>query len=189
MFDWLFEGRTIVYVLLGVAAAALLYLGFTRKRRGLLVAGGIVAALIGLYFLLDRLVETDREQIRRSLSDMADAVKAADTERILSHISPKFSAWGMDRAAFRGYVDRNLRGRLVDELLIWDVAFPNGGTPTANGTIEVTFRAKPKSARLGMTPDFRGEATFARDSDGQWKMTGFKIFNPLIDASTPLERP
>ena len=57
MFDWLFEGRVSVYVLLGVAAALLLYAGRARRQKSLLLAGGIVACLIGLYYLLDRFVE------------------------------------------------------------------------------------------------------------------------------------
>ncbi len=190
VFDWLFEGRTSVYVLLGVAAVGLLYLGNQGKRRALLAAGAIAAALIGLYFVLDRVVETDREQVKRQLFEMAEEVKTGNTDRIISHLSPKFSVWGMDRSAFRGYVDSRLSGRLIEELAIWDVAFPDGGTPAADGSLRVTFNAKPKAARLGTTPHFLCEATFLRDTDGPWRMTGFKIFNPPpLDGKTPIERP
>ena len=149
-----------------------------------------MAVLVGLYFLLDRFVETDREQVKRQLMEMADEVKHGDAERIVSHLSPKFSVWGMDRSAFRNYVESGLRGRLISELVVYDIAFPDGGTPAADGSLGVSFKAKPKGDRLPSTLHFLCEATFVRDPDGQWRMTGFKVFNPPpLDGKTPLERP
>ena len=99
VFDWLFEGRVGVYVLLAAVAAALFYFGLQLRRRALFVAGGIAAALILVYFLLDRFVETDREQVQRKLIAMAEGVKARDADRIVTHVSTRFSGGRMNRAA------------------------------------------------------------------------------------------
>jgi len=189
VFDWLFEGRLTVYVVLAAVAATLLYVGVQRRRHEYLVAAGIVVALIGLYFLLDRLVETNREQVRRKLVEMADGVKDRDADRVLAHVSEKFATQGMDRAAFRRYVEARLSGRWLDELAMWDIEFPRGAKPDFDGAIRVTFRVRPKGARLGTTPPFLGEAAFVRDGDGQWRMAGFKVFHPVIDSHIPLDLP
>ncbi len=189
MFDWLFEGRTSVYILLAAAVVGLFYCGLQLRRKELRWAAVVVAVLIGVYFLLDRLVETGREQVQRKLLEMADAVKAGDTDRVLEHVSSRFSTWGMDRSAFRSYVEPHLRGRRVEELTIWDIAFPRGDRSTADDTIRVTFGVRPKGAQLGTTPSFLGEASFVRDPDGQWRMAGFQVYNPIVNSSVPLERP
>jgi hypothetical protein len=189
VFDWLFEGRVSVYILLATAAAALLYTGLQWRKRSLLVAGGIVAALISVYFLLDRLVETGREQARRKLHEIAEAVKARDADRILGHVSERFSSQGRDHAALRGYVEARLRDRLIDELVIWDITFPDSPAAAADGELRVAFRARPHGARLGTTPPFLVEATFCRDADGEWRITAFLVFNPIVDSHTPLDLP
>ena len=187
MFDWLFEGRISVYVLLGVAAALLLYAGRQRRQKSLVLAGCIVACLIGLYYLLDRFVETDREQVRRKLAEMADGVRARDAGAIFQHISERFDTWRMDRAAFRRWVEDQLP--TVEELRVSNITFPGGGNP-ADGTLRVTFDARVTSGRL---PTGAGsvfvDATFRRDADGQWRLTAFQASSPLLNNGLPLERP
>jgi hypothetical protein len=190
VFDWLYEGRISVYVLLAVAAVVLLYAGRKTQKRGLLLAGGLVALLLGVYFLLDRFVETDREQIKRKLErDLPDAVTKRDTDRVLGTFSEKFTVWGMTKPEFRTYVDRGLKESWFTELLIWNIQFPNGMTPGPDGTVHVDFDAKPKGGRVGDPPHFHVESTFVRDPDGQWRMSTFKVFNPMVNSNIPLDRP
>ena len=189
MVDWLYEGRLSVYILLGVTALALLYLAWQTRRRSFFIASGLVVGLIGLYFLLDKLVETDREQVRRKLLAMADAVKDHDTDGVVSLLSSQFSVWGMNRAEFRKYVDTALHDGSVDELTIWDIQFPREETPPPEGTLKVAFSARPKSGRYAVTPHFLCDALFVRESDGEWRMKEFKYYNPLTNSHLPLERP
>jgi hypothetical protein len=188
VFDWLFEGRISVYILLGVTAALLFYVGRQEGQKRFLVAGGIVALLIGVYFLLDRLIETGREQVRRKLAETADAVQPGDLDRIMSLVSDRFSTWGMDRAGFRDFIAPELRTHTVEELEISGVTFPDGGAAAADGTMRVNFNARIKTARLG-AGTFLVEATFGRDADGQWRLTGYQVSNPLLNNGLPLERP
>lgn len=181
MFDWLFEGRLTVYLVLAVAALILLGLWTRDRRRGWLGAVAGVAVLIGLVALLDWLVETRREQIERKLQEMARAVPKKDAEAIFRHLARDFRASGMERTTFRSYVERALRDGLVSDLQIWGPQFPDE-------TGKVTFFAKPESSYT------RGEyflirAEFTREGEKEWRLKGFQIFNPFVDTNKPLEIP
>ncbi len=176
MFDWLFEGRVAVYCLLGVLAAMLLLVWWRSRKRTALVAALAVAALAGVYFLLGTLVETPRKQIERNLSEMAAAVKSRDADRIFSHIAKDFKFRGMDRTQFRGYVDTALQRGIVTELVIYDVTWPDGGDDHLR---PVEFMAKPKGPVLGDQPAYRVTSKFVREADGQWRMQGFEVYNPV----------
>ena len=169
-----------------MVAVILLYASWQMRRRSLLLAAGAVVALIGVYFLLDYFVETDREQVRRSLLDIADGVKDDRPNRIISHISAQFSVQGKDKAAFESYLEPRLSQHWLDELVIWDIAFPVGDPPPAEGTLLVTFSARPKSKRLGQTPWFRCESVFVRDPDRQWRMNSFELFEAVSGSRSPV---
>ncbi len=188
MFDWLFEGRTTVYVSLAAVGIFLLLAWQQTRKRLWLIGVGAVAVLAGLYFLLDRTVETDREQVERKVREMAAAVRTRNTDAIFTHISDRFNRNGRDKAQFRQMVDGVLRGRQVEEVEVWDFAFPEDfrGTVTLPGdaapseTIRVFFHAKAKG---GMAPGGPGnpcEGRFVRDPDGQWRLLDFQVFNPVI---------
>jgi hypothetical protein len=187
VFDWLFEGRASVYVsLAAIALVMLLAWQQTRKRFCLI---GLVAALglAGLYFLLDRLVETDREQVVRKVEEMAAAVRARDVNALFNHVSERFSRGGMNRAHFRDAVDGALRGGIVDEVEVWDFAFPDDfratvplpGQERPAETIRFSFKAKAKGGRVTENVGNPCEARFVRDQDGQWRLLDFQVFNPV----------
>ena len=198
MFDWLFEGRQSVYLILGALAILVAALwarsGFvvfrekdsgTSKRQldwtplvlGVLVLFGLV------YFLLDRLVETRREQITRKLQAMAGAVKKHDSDGIFTHISNQFRFQGLDKAGFRSYVEDVFRNGWVDDLVVWEVAFPDLDSG------KVDFRAKPKGGRIGEEYFFLVRGEFVRDPDGQWRLATFTIYRPDIDTNQPVQIP
>jgi hypothetical protein len=176
VFDWLFEGRPVIYWMLGVLAVLLLLVWWRVRKRPVLLAAGVVAALAVVYFGLSFLVETPRAQIVRKVQEMAGAVKARDADTIFKHIAKDFKFRGQDRATFRGYVEMVLKRGLIDDLVIYDEEFPAGGDER---TRPVTFMAKPKSAALGDQPAYPVTATFVREADGQWRMQGFEVYNPV----------
>ncbi len=176
MFDWLFEGRPVIYWLLGVVAVLLLLVWWRNRQRAFLIAAAVAVALAGVYFLLSLTVETPRAQIARKLQEMASAVKARDVDGVFKHIAKDFTFRGQDRAAFRGYVDMVLKRGWIDELVIYDEDWPAGGDER---TRIVSFMAKPKSAALGDQPAYPVEAKFVREADGQWRMQGFEVYNPV----------
>jgi ketosteroid isomerase-like protein len=186
VFEWLFEGRIVVYCLLGAVAIVLLVLWRMYPRRGLLVAVVAIAALAGLYFLLDRLVETPREQIERKLVvEMREAVKARDVDAIFKYIAADFRFRGQNREAFHGYVADALRAGLVEDVIIYDVSFPDGGD---DRTRPVEFMAKPKAPWAENQPAYRVTAKFVREGDGQWRLQSFEVYNPVL-GQQPMDIP
>jgi hypothetical protein len=195
VFDWLFEGRLSVYLLLigvGVIVAAqwarngfVVFReerrtkGSTTPRRRLVVLPivlAVLALLVGVYFLLDRLVETRREQIARKLQEMAAAVRAGDLDRIFSHISERFNVQGMDKATFRNYAQAAMEQGWAEELALWDEQFTDDSG-------SVVFRAKPKGRRMPEA-QFVVRGQFVLDPDGQWRLEGFQVFFPAGDELT-----
>ncbi len=189
VFDWLFEGRQSVYLVLAALAVLLgafwAWTGFPifRERRAkpnsrrpsesglafLPIMLAVIVLLAGCYFLMDRLVETNREQIERKLQEMARAVRARDADRIFSHISESFDANGRNKAAFREYVVSNFR--VVDELVVWEISFPDDSG-------KVQFNAKPRGSAIPGEAFVLVRGTFVRDADGQWRLQTFTLSLP-----------
>jgi len=172
VFDWLYEGRQAVYLVLACLAVLFVALWTRNRKRRWLYLAAVPLVLIGVYFLLDRLVETRREQIGRKLNEMAAAVRARDVGRILDHTSERFR-WEQgsspDKATFRRKVEEAVRTGLVSEVVVWAIE-PNAEPG------RVTFMAKPKGASVPDHPGFPCEAEFVQDLDGQWRMARLAVF-------------
>jgi hypothetical protein len=180
VFDWLFEGRLSVYVLLVVAAAALVYLWVKTRKRHWLLAALFVGLLAGFYFLLDRMVETDREQIERKVLEMAAAVRAKDIDGIFRHVSDNFrSASGKTKKDLRDMANSYVRTGEVREIVVWQFAFPD--TPSRERkSCNVSFLVK-FHGNLGKAGDFfyRCQAVFDFDPQNGWRLKGFDLFDPM----------
>ena len=185
MFEWLFEGRAVIYWLIGTLAVVLLIVWWMHRKRGLLIAAGAVAALAGVYFLLDRLVETPREQIERKLGEMKAAVKARDPDAIFKHIAADFRFRGQNRESFRTYVGDALRSGLIEDLIIYDVSFPDGGD---SHTRPFEMMAKPKAWWMENQLAYPVRGKFVREPDGQWRLQSFEVYNPVL-GQQPMDIP
>lgn len=178
MFDWLFEGRTTVYVVLIALVAFLLVAWWQTRKRWLLLSVAVAAGLIGLYALLDRLVETDREQIVRKVHEMAAAVNARDLDALFANISDQFrSPRGKTkeelRNAVKGYVD----SRIVENVKVWDIVCVEA--PSRDGPpVRVFFRAKSEGMR-DLLADC--EAVFDFDPEQGWRLRSIQLFKPQMN--------
>jgi ketosteroid isomerase-like protein len=192
--EWLFEGQLVVYFVLAVGAVLCGWLWWGSRRSGPLIGLAVCVALIAIYFLLDRLIETDREQISHNLQTMVDAVATRDVNRIFSFVSEDYQRGSANKATFRNDVERLINGGVVSEVVIWDVTFPRDYAKKANpedarATLAtVSFRAKPRSPQ-GTTIDYRVEGQMKRDSDGRWRLIGFKAFDAYKDSAQEIVVP
>jgi hypothetical protein len=184
VFDWLFEGMLPVYLTLATVGVLFLGLWWRDRKKHWLIAFASVVVLIGLYFLLDRLVETPREQIRNSLQAMERGVKERNSAAIFAHVSEQFDWEGLDKQQFAELVERVFRNKLVDEVTIIRPAFdpwpPQKGQPA-----RVVFDVTPKGGPGDNFPA-RCEAEFVRDSDGKWRLKTFKAFNRISNEPLPV---
>ena len=180
MFDWLFEGRLTVYVLLLLAGAVLLVLWWQQRSRRLLKAFGVVAALALLYFLLNLLVTTDRELAARKLHDMAEAFDKRDFDRLFANISNSFKYNGWDKKAMREAVRSALDRHNVRDASIKDV-----------DVYEVDRDKKIAKVRFRAGADYGGstrlaipcEADFTLEADGEWRLSGLRFYKPFVDST------
>jgi hypothetical protein len=177
VFDWLFEGRSVVYWLLAVLAVIFLLAWWRTRKRNFLLAAVAVAVLAGTYFLLSTVYETPRAQVLRKLREMSDGVKAHDAQAIMKHVAADFRYHGSDRDAFRGSVERALKGRQVDEVVIYDERFPDSAD---KDTLPVEFMVKPKAWWSENQPAYPVKAKFVREADGQWRLQWFAVYNPVL---------
>jgi hypothetical protein len=176
VFDWLFEGHLSVYILLAVAAGAAFYFQRRRRKRGLLILGCALLCLIPLYFLLDRLVETDREQITRKLNDMAAAVPRRDVETIFVNISDDFrSPLGKNKTELRSFTQAVLNAGRLQDVVIWDITVQSIERTT--GRARVKFRFKPKGDEFPGV-DFLCDAEFDLHPSLGWRLRSCRFFPP-----------
>jgi hypothetical protein len=179
VFDWLFEGRAVVYVPLTLLALALAFIWYSYgRRRAFLYAAGVMVVLIGVYALLDRLVETRREQIERKLHEMARGVKDKNVDAIFRHISDQFDYKGINKATFRTGAAARMRTGWVDKLDIWRIEH-------LDDQGKVRFQAKPHG-RVGENVGTGVEAQFVNEN-GQWRLRSFKVFNPFVDTNQEID--
>src|SRR5262249_45980180 len=174
MFDWLFEGRIGVYVVLAALALVLLLAWRSLRRRWLLVAAGVAAGLMVVYLLLS-FVETerkaDRKQIRSRLEEMAAAAEKGDREGLMKYVSDKFrTPQGTDKAMLRERLNQSGGGVGPIQLDSFDFG---DGPRRSQGTATVNFRAWS-----GKT-SFRCEVIFDYDAREGWRVRSFRIFGPL----------
>src|SRR3954463_1549864 len=90
--SWLFESPIII-VALGVAIVFAIGAAWTATgRQELLYALAAAIVLLFAGLITERLVVTDREQIRATLAEIARDVKKNDHRRIISHIHSSATA-------------------------------------------------------------------------------------------------
>jgi hypothetical protein len=202
VFDWLFEGRPSVYLVLAffaiIALAWWAQTGFVLVRDAApsrdkpekvkhrlawpLVILGVVFALGLAWYLLDHLVETPREQMKRKIGEMARAVEARDIDGIFLHISDRFRFRNLDKAGFRRFVEGVAGDGGVRKIKVWDFKFPE-----QTGKLE--FRTSAEGPLVMEPNQAYVRAEFVLEEKGQWRLKGFEIFNPVVDSNSPWSLP
>jgi hypothetical protein len=186
MFNWLFEGSIAIYLLLGLIAAVLAYEGFRDRNHRLLYAAGVVCIVMVLYFILDMLVETEQEQIKRKLAEIANGLNKPDTTAVSQHLSQQFKFRSFDRNAMRRRADEAIRQHSIRNVRIWDVEIKD--MDHEKRTAKVTFSVKAESS-FGNGPFLLCRSVWVLDPDGQWRMKTFDLYNPIVNTDSPLEYP
>ncbi len=95
----LFEDPLYVYVFLGFVALAMgaMWQG-NRSRRWLIAAAVPVVLAIGV-FVVERMVETDREKIHAVLAEISEAVTAGDFDRVGQYLDDELGGDYRDKAS------------------------------------------------------------------------------------------
>jgi hypothetical protein len=191
--EWLFEGQLTVYAVLAVALAFTLMAWKQTPRRSYLAVCVSLAALIGFYFLLDILVQTDREQIKNSAQEMSAGVKAHDINRIFAQVSDTYNRHASTKAEFRSASEGVIGPRLVEEMAVWgweftpDYKSKESASDARENLAHVRFMAKPTGA--SGTSIYLVDAVMHRDTDGKWRLQSWEVFDAFHNETSPLKVP
>ena len=192
MLSWLVDNSTTVYLVLGVAALALV-VGWwlspyedprdrrgrlTRKQRCLLGLA-VVAVLCAGVWVLDRTVETDHKRLVASIEDMGAGVTARDPDRVFKHIAEEFRYHGYNKSAFRKLAEPHIRSGEVEHVRLWD--FETKDVSREKRTATVKFRVKATGRNLYDDAGYRCVAQFVLDGDGRWRVKGLRFTFPHVD--------
>ena len=183
--DWLFEGRTSVYVVLIALAAFLLLVWWQTRKRWAVIGAGVAGLLVGGYALLDRAVETDREQIVGAIKSMMAAVNAGDIDGIFEHVSDDFrSPGGRGKEELRSLARQYIGQKIVTNVDVWDIEV-QGQPSREQGAAQASFQVKVHGQ-----PGVEGflaecDVTFEFDPQHGWRMNGVRLLKPQTTEPWP----
>jgi hypothetical protein len=174
---WLFveDPRTLL-ILLGLVEIVLLVAWTRGRSRRTLASLAAVLLAAAAVWMLDVLVETDREKVRRSLDALASAAVAGQAERFIERISPAYAS-----GPFR---KDDLAALVLEGLAQVRVGTSSPTIEMEEGAAKVTqayrFSSRP-GARFQIPPEYQHvvwEGRFAPDEDGQWRLRQAQMVQP-----------
>lgn len=179
MFDWIFEGKLSVYVVLGAIAFLFFYLWLRNRKRFQLVVALLAFALMGGYWLLDRAVETEREAVENTVRRMADSVAQKNLDIAFNHISERFrSPKNRTKEDFRKLADEGLASGQVTAVDVWGFEFPQ--RPDRARECKVKFNFKVHGEVGGHEALYYVcDGVFVYESPGAWRLLRCQILDPF----------
>jgi hypothetical protein len=159
------------WLLLGIAAEAVLAVALVRTQRGHLLwamLGVAIFVLLGL--VVERLVVTEREKVEMTLDAGVAAARANDLNRLLACISPKatkartYAGWVLGRAQVEEAYIRNL------EIKINRLTSP----PTAIAEFDAFGRGRDRKNEFPYQGFARRVKVELRREGGRWLVSDFE---------------
>lgn len=184
MIWWLIDNAKLVYVALAVVALVLAAIYWRNRRGKHLIALGAIVALVGLFWLLTRLIITDRKQIQQNLFALANTV--LEQRPFGDYLTPEFEFQGLKRDAILAAVPRTVRDHEVTNFHIWEFSIDELSRPEKRA--KASFYLRVDSAHGEYPMLCRG--TFTLDNE-KWRLQNMEIYhyNPLGSSGSPLSVP
>ena len=156
----------LVIIELAIALVLLWWVRRSARPAGRLLIGYLLLAA-GL-LLVQALVVTDAEKIRRVTREMARAVDFGKVEVIQTHLADDFATWGYDRDEFGEFVYEQLEVYRVDEVWVGGAELQVDG---AQAGIEFTARARVGTNETGLQPYLGRWRLTLRREGSKWLVT------------------
>jgi hypothetical protein len=168
-----------LYIILAIVVVMLTALYLRSRKRGDLIRLVVGAAALAALFIIDRLVESPREEATRKMREIVVATQAKKGDDLFKNVSESFSWNGLNKVQFRQRWDGvaaipDFHGIDVDNLGRGDYE------PIDDHKVKIGFDVWPRSYGL---PEYRYycRATFVKDPDGQFRMQTFDLFKKRGD--------
>jgi hypothetical protein len=172
--DFLADPTTTMYVVLGAMVVVLGAMALRRQKRSDVITFVIGAVLLLALFLIDRAVESPRESAVRKIQEMGAASRAKKHDDLFKHVSESFKYRTLDK---KGLQERARQAESIGfgGIAEYDLA-RSGCRRIDDTTVEQGFRVKHTGY-----PElhFYVVGTFKKDADGEWRLTTFKLFDPV----------
>jgi hypothetical protein len=186
MFHWVFDNIWIFYVLLVAVAAALGYLWWANQTRGLLIATGVVSALLVLLFLLSWLIVTDREEMTNAVYEMAGGVSANEPDRVVKHLAKDFSYRSLNKAAVATAINQAVTRWGIGDVIVWNFKFDQVSREDKSARVQFHMRV---TDRDGLEVGFALCRCEFVIEDGHWRMQSIKFYKPFTDSDQEIPVP
>jgi hypothetical protein len=172
--DLLADPTTTMYVVFGAMVVVLGALALRRQKKSDVITFVVGAVLLLALFLVDRAFESPRESAVRVIQEMGTASRAKKHEDLFKHVSSSFKYRSLDKAGLQE------RAKLAEAMGFAGIAeydlARSGFKKIDDSTVEQGFRVKHTGY-----PElhFYVVGTFKKDPDGEWRLTTFKLFDPV----------
>jgi hypothetical protein len=170
--SWLVDNANTLYILLGLLAAALVFIWRSNRQIKYLgyAAGALV--LIGLIWILGRFYISDSKQLEMNVNAMADAVVNGKVDDLFKHISKDFVYKGMTRDTLYEVARKSIQANKIANIGI--TQFKVEEISRHNKTAKARFTVTPFVAAEQPRP-FATQAEFVLEGE-QWKLKAVRFF-------------
>lgn len=184
---WLVEGDLTLYAILAAVALVCVAVWWRTRRRKYAVVAAAAAVAILTLSMLDRLIESDREQMIRKVQEIADGVRARDFPSIFRHVSDEFRRGAFDKPQFRHFAQEVSHSRNITEFQAWGFVPGDVSRQKRRGNLEFLFKIRGNWS--AGNEYFLARTVWQLDSDGEWRLQTFDVFNPYSDTNSPVQIP
>jgi len=177
--DWLFEGRAIVFGSLICIWLGLLLIWIFAKYNHFPATTISVFILIILYFGLDKLVSTNKENAELVLSDISDLTLKGSVNSTLKHFDEQFkTARSTDLKGFKNWLATHQADKFIKNIIFWDIE--DISQIVGAKTTKITCLVKVKTSLDGMREGiYRVEFIFQNNKDGLPTILSFQVYDPI----------
>jgi hypothetical protein len=194
--DWLLDNYWIAYLIFASAGAALGIAWWKTRKKHFAFGVGVVAALLGVYIVLQCLIETDMTRLKRHVNEMGQSVKDRQIKSVLEKsLSDDFQVGihhKYNKREFIGKAEALQQAFNVTSLSVWNIEIIE--IDRSNGIAKVNFNARPHvpdtetkwylvKAEYVMTPKEHWW------QPNEWKMKTFQYSDGVVNTAEPLEIP
>jgi hypothetical protein len=156
-----------------------MYIRLTPVRVWILVALAVAA---GAWFVVDRLVVTDRERVVMAMNSLEDGVEKNDVAAVMACLDPSVRIAGMDREEFASWYARALSLWQVKSIVQFDrnVKLDAHDPDMAVATVGtyIAMKEPPQEMRIDWRLEFR------RRGPKEWKLSSARAY--MLNNEVPL---
>jgi hypothetical protein len=182
----------LVYIVLGLALVVTGAIAAQKQDRKAILPFVAAFGLMLVVFLIDKFIESPREESVRRAQMMSVAADAKNPEAFIEHIAETFEYQGEEteprkikRDDLKNSHFWSMLRQLNVRVVVWDFSRDDVKVIDEN-TVEIGFMAKGESG--GKPFPLYVRATFKRQSNGEFKLTSFRTFDPA-NHTKPLQIP